>query len=68
MSFDPQATRSKVLNHLAMMAAHPGLKAHAWHRANELAKECPEMFGDMPALLTERMRTKSSEKPPRNGG
>lgn len=66
MSFDPEAIRKKVLDHLAMMAAHPGWKAQAWHSAKALARDWPEMFGDLPELLTKRV--KSSAGPPKTGG
>ncbi|WP_298929180.1 hypothetical protein [uncultured Ramlibacter sp.] len=47
---------TEVLAHLAWMARMPGAKAHAWHRAQELAKLDP-MFGDLPARLTEAMQS-----------
>ena len=27
---------------------HAGAKDHAWHRAKEMAKTCPELWADMP--------------------
>lgn len=68
MPFNPEETRRKTLAHLVMMAAHPGWKGQAWHSANALATDWPEMFGDLPELLTQAMREKSSEEPPSSGG
>lgn len=31
-------------------------KAWAWARVNELAKQAPEMWGELPAMLTQRMQ------------
>ena len=36
------------LAHLIRMAREPGWKGHAWHRAQALAKECPELYADLP--------------------
>lgn len=40
-----------------------GWRHHCWHRANELAREYPETYADLPARLTEAMQPKSSESP-----
>ena len=46
------------LAHLVWMASIPGSKAHAWHRAKEMAAMCPEMWGDLPQRLMEAMRAR----------
>lgn len=57
------------LAHLVWMARMDGAKAHAWHRAQEMAKTCPEMWADMPRMLTEAMReTVRSETSARPAG
>lgn len=50
------------LAHLVWMASMPGAKDHAWHRAKEMARTCPELWADMPRLLTEAMRDEASGK------
>lgn len=62
MPFDQQAVKQKALDHLAMMAAHPGWKAQAWHSAKALAQDWPEMFGDLRELLTERLKSSGVQK------
>ena len=53
---------SQVLAHLVWMARMPGAKAHAWHRAQELAASDP-LFAELPAKLTEAMRDSGSTSP-----
>ena len=67
MTFDQQAVKDKALAHLVAMASEPGWKEQAWHSAKALARDWPEMFGDLPEMLTQRMRQLSSEKPQKNG-
>ena len=68
MPFNPEETKRKTLAQLVTMAAHPGWKAQAWHTANALATDWPEMFKDLPAQLTAAMPGKSSGAPRPNGG
>lgn len=68
MPFDQQAIKAQALAHLVTMAAHPGWKAQAWHSANALATDWPEMFGDLPEQLKQAMREKSSGEPQGSGG
>ena len=51
----------ETFQHLLDMARNPGFKDHAWFRAKELAKECPELYGEMPRRLTEAMRAPKEE-------
>lgn len=53
--------KATTLAHLIWMASMPGAKDHAWFRAKQLAREWPQMFGDLPQLLTEAMRNEPAE-------
>lgn len=33
----------------------PGAKHHAWFQANDMARKNPELYGEMPMLLSRRM-------------
>ena len=46
----------EVVAHLAWMAAMPGAKAHAWYRANDLARTDPALYEKVPYLLTVAMQ------------
>lgn len=50
-----QAHKSEMLAHLIWMASMPGAKAHAWFRANDMARNHPVLYGDMPVLLSNAM-------------
>lgn len=47
---------------LLTMARNPGFKAHAWHRANELAALDP-MYADFPKRLTSAMTAPAESSP-----
>ncbi len=64
---DFQAHQQALLDHYIRMAQIPGAKAHAWHRVNELAKQCPELYRDLPARLTEAMRKDAADAPSSKG-
>lgn len=44
-----------LLAHYVSMARDPGLKACAWHRVNEMARDYPWWFADFPQRLTAAM-------------
>jgi hypothetical protein len=46
----------KALEWYAHLARQPGWKSYVWHRVNEMAREHPAVFGDLPALLLEEMK------------
>lgn len=50
---DLEKHKQDMLAHLVWMAGMPAAKAHAWHRVQEMARECPELYGDLPNKLTE---------------
>lgn len=48
----------KALEWYAHLARQPGWKSYVWHRVNEMAREHPAVFGDLPALLLEEVKRK----------
>jgi hypothetical protein len=59
---DFEAEKRALLDHLVRMARMPGAKAHAWYRANDLARMHPEFYGDMPTLLVQKMDGLANDK------
>jgi hypothetical protein len=57
---DPILKRS--LDWYVFLARQPGWKAQAWHSANELAKEHPQFFWNLPAMLTKEMQSNERNK------
>lgn len=53
---DFEAHKRDLIAWYAFLGGMPAWKAHAWHQVNELAKLYPDLYGDMPALLTARMK------------
>ena len=47
---------SAALAWYVQLAEMPGWKAQAWHSANALAQEHPQVFGDLPRLVKEEMQ------------
>jgi hypothetical protein len=56
MPFDPAAHRASLIAHYLFLASQPAWKAYVRHRAEQLARDCPEMFADLPALLAAAMK------------
>lgn len=44
-----------LLAHYVRLAKQPAWKAYAWHRVNEMAKDCPALYADFPQRLTAAM-------------
>jgi hypothetical protein len=40
------------------LASQPGWSAYVWHRVNEMARDFPLVFGELPALLTAEMKAR----------
>lgn len=53
---------AEMLAHLVRMARIPGFRAHAWHRAQELAKT--ELYSGMDAALIAAMKHEKQDDPP----
>lgn len=49
-------TYQQQLDWLVTMASNPGAKAHAWHRAKELAADKSGLWLDIDKRLTEAMK------------
>jgi hypothetical protein len=62
MSFDFDTSKRETLQHLIWMASMDGAKAHAWYRANDMARTWPEFYGDMPMLLSNAMQEASNAR------
>lgn len=58
--FNQEEVKQTTLAHYTHLALNPAWKSHAWHQVNELAKEYPDMFSDLPEKLTASMPPKSS--------
>lgn len=52
----PQAHYARILYHYSWLAAHPSWKQYAWHRVQQMARECPELYSALPADLTKAMK------------
>ena len=63
----PQAHYAQILAHYARLAAHPGWKQYAWQRVQQMARECPELYGTLPQELTLAVRNAHGEKSPGAG-
>jgi hypothetical protein len=44
------------------LASTQGWKEYVWHRVNQMAKESPRVYGELPRLLTEAMEKKLIEE------
>jgi hypothetical protein len=49
-----------LFEHYLKLAKSPATKAYAWLRVNELAKEWPEYYGELPAKLTAAMQKEAA--------
>lgn len=52
---DWQQHIQETVQHLCSLASIPGFKAHAWFQANDMARREPDLYGDIPTLLTQAM-------------
>jgi hypothetical protein len=43
------------------LAGTPGWREYAWRRVNDMARDYPAVFGDLPRLLTEAMHEKGGQ-------
>jgi hypothetical protein len=53
--FNMQAHTQGLFDHYLRMAQNPATKAQSWLRVNELARDFPSVYADLPKLLTEAM-------------
>lgn len=44
---------ARMLAHYTALALLPGWKGHVWHRIKEMARDCPELYADLPHDVTE---------------
>ena len=58
MDFD--LMKANLLAHYIRLASIPGWKEYVWHRVNELAKQHPSQYADLPPRLVEAMRNLAS--------
>ena len=63
---DFEATRTRLLAHYVTLAKEPGWKAYVWDRVQQMAAEEPDLWGDMPKLLTQAMRGTNDPHLPAN--
>jgi hypothetical protein len=52
----PQAHYACILAHYVTLAAHPAWRQYVWHRVQQMARECPELYATLPADLTAAMK------------
>ena len=55
-----QQQQMDLLAHYVRLAQNPGWKHYVWNRVKEMARECPELYGSFPQLLTDCMAEKAS--------
>ena len=56
-------TVNQLLAHYVKLAKQTAWKAYAWNRVQEMAKDCPALYGELPQRLTAEMRTPSVVQP-----
>lgn len=49
-------TPADLLTHYTALAKTPGWRAYVWDRVKEMARECPELYRELPQLLAEKMK------------
>lgn len=45
-----------LLAHYAALAKTPGWREYTWDRVKEIARDCPELYRDLPQQLAEKMK------------
>lgn len=56
------ATLESLLAHYVWVASFD--KAYAWARVQQLARDCPSLYAELPALLTEAMTVPATPSGP----
>lgn len=56
---DPLSQAVKWYSHLA---SQPGWKEYVWRQVQDMAREYPALFADLPELLTAEMKTRAETK------
>jgi len=52
--------QARILAWYTQLAANPAWKAYAWARVQDLARECPELYGTLPQDLTAAMKERGN--------
>lgn len=52
----PQAHQTRILAHYAALAAHQGWRQYTWHRVQQMARDCPDLYAALPTDLTQAMK------------
>jgi hypothetical protein len=48
---DYESHKARLLASYIAKSKLPGWKAYVWHRVQEMARECPELYADFPELI-----------------
>lgn len=57
MSTPSESQPQQLLDHYTRLAALPGWREYVWARVKELARDCPELYGSFPALVTPALKS-----------
>lgn len=75
MTFDPYpeidlstCNLAAITTHYQWMCSYPGGKAAAWWQVNEMARNSPDLFKELPAMLTAAMLSKKPSLPTETRG
>lgn len=52
-----ETTLQKMLDWYVHLAQAPGWKDYVWQRVKEMARDHPDLYRDLPALLVAKMKT-----------
>ena len=51
-----QQFKAETVAHYAQLGRNPAAKSYAWAQVNQMARERPDEWGDLPALVLEAVR------------
>ena len=52
----PNNALARSVAHYTQLAESPGWKAYVWHQVQQMARDDPQTFGTLPALLVKAMK------------
>lgn len=68
MPFDPQTHQQRILAHYVSLAGLAPWRPYVKARVQEMAKDCPEMYGSLEEQIRAALLAKSSSVPKKTGG
>jgi len=61
-------TVNQLLAHYIGLAKQTAWKAYAWHRVQEMARDCPALYAELPQRLTAAMKSAQASASGNHGG